>query len=141
MKFTLDERFKLNNILFPLEESMVNLRIIRDFRMLLAPSDAEKVQFEIAENKLPNGVKYPSWNEEKANGVFFEIPVGVSLSKVISERMKELDKQKKFNELWIPLYERFVEGKKTPEDIADEAAAAALKEVNKDVQSKSETPS
>ncbi len=133
MKFTLEDRFMLLNVL-PAEESIVNLRIIRDLQTALAPTDAEKTEFEIAEVKLSNGFKYPIWNEAKAKGVFSDVSVGANAFSLITERLRDLNKDKRLSVRHIGLYERFVEGKKTKADFEDEAANAKMNTANKDVE-------
>ncbi len=140
MKMNPFERIDLLNAL-PKEESSAALKILWGVQEVLSFSEAEHAEF-IKITPLPNGSKVEEVRFDKKD-VLTEVPFGEKATDIIVETLKSLNEKKKLYFRSTPqgkpfggtfeLHARFVEGKKTPEDLADEAAAAEMKAANKDV--------
>jgi hypothetical protein len=142
LKFNPAERINLLNVL-PKDASASTLKILRDLQLSLSFTEEEHKRFFII-SKLPNGQKYEDLNPDTI-GVLTDVPIGEKAKDIIVDALKEWDKkdqlkfkfsifreilEKNKQDTLLDLYERFVDGKKTPEDLADESAAVKMKEVN-----------
>lgn len=130
MKFNPAERINLLNVI-PKEGTASTLKIIRDLQTALGFTEEEHREF-IVEYKLPNGSKYEDLNKDKLT-VLKDVAVGEKARDVIVEALKTASEQKKLHISMLGLYERFVEGKKSAEDLKDEATGDAMKKANAEV--------
>ncbi len=130
MKFNPAERINLLNVI-PKEGTASTLKIIRDLQTALGFTEEEHREF-IVEYKLSNGSKYEDLNKDKLT-VLKDVAVGEKAHDIIVEALKTASEQKKLHISTLGLYERFVEGKKSAEDLKDEAEAAVMKKANADV--------
>jgi 23S rRNA maturation-related 3'-5' exoribonuclease YhaM len=103
MKLSIVERLWLSDMLGGVEGDVLYLRIVRDLRSKLALSEAEIKEWEV---RMPTPGHY-EWDGEKVREI--EVEVGEAATKVIADRLKTLDGQKKLREVHLPLYEKFVE--------------------------------
>jgi hypothetical protein len=130
LKFNPAERINLLNVI-PKEGTASTLKIIRDLQTALGFTEEEHREF-IVEYKLSNGSKYEDLNKDKLT-VLKDVAVGEKAHDIIVEALKTASEQKKLHISTLGLYERFVEGKKSAEDLKDEAEAAVMKKANADV--------
>jgi hypothetical protein len=130
LKFNPAERINLLNVI-PKEGTASTLKIIRDLQTALGFTEEEHREF-IVEYKLSNGSKYEDLNKDKLT-VLKDVAVGEKAHDIIVEALKTASEQKKLHISTLGLYERFVEGKKSAEDLNDEAEAAVMKKANADV--------
>jgi len=100
MKLNLMERITILQIL-PKEGSFATLKITRELQDKLGMSENEYKEFGIEE--LNGQIK---WNEKGKEER--EIEIGEKAMDIISEELKNLDKDKKLNPNQISLYEKFV---------------------------------
>jgi hypothetical protein len=131
MKLNPAERINLLNVI-PREGSAATLRIVRDLQTVLGLSEAEHKEFIIT-MPLPNGSKFETVNVDKL-GVLKDVAIGEKARDIIVEALKGLSEKKQLHISMLGLYERFVEGKKTKEDLEDEVATAKMKKANKDCE-------
>ena len=100
MKLNVFERLILLQVL-PKEGNFVTLKIMRDLRMALAPSQEEINEFEIKQEG-----EQVLWNtkgkEER------EIKIGEKATDIIIESLKKLNEEKKLTDQHFSLYEKFV---------------------------------
>jgi len=98
MELSVADRLALLNIL-PQEGDITTLKIVRKLREELSFSEEEHgiLQFQ-------NDGQMIRWNplEDK------DVEVGEKATDIISDALKELNKQKKISVDWVELYERFV---------------------------------
>jgi len=130
LKFNPAERINLLNVI-PKEGTASTLKIIRDLQTALGFTEEEHREF-IVEYKLSNGSKYEDLNKDKLT-VLKDVAVGEKAHDIIVEALKTASEQKKLHISTLGLYERFVEGVKSAEDLKDEAEAAVMKKANADV--------
>ena len=130
MKFNPAERINLLNAI-PKEGAATTLKIVRDLQTALGFTEAEHKEF-IIEMPLPNGSKFETVNADKL-GVLKEVAIGEKARDIIIEALKVSARKNSCIISMLGLYERFVEGKKSAEDMKDEAAAEAMKKANADV--------
>jgi hypothetical protein len=130
LKFNPAERINLLNVI-PKEGTASTLKIIRDLQTALGFTEEEHREF-IVEYKLSNGSKYEDLNKDKLT-VLKDVAVGEKAHDIIVEALKTASEQKKLHISTLGLYERVVEGKKSAEDLKDEAEAAVMKKANADV--------
>ena len=128
MKFNPAERINLLNVI-PKEGTASTLKIIRDLQTALGFTEHREF---IVEYKLSNGSKYEDLNKDKLT-VLKDVAVGEKAHDIIVEALKTASEQKKLHISTLGLYERFVEGKKSAEDLKDEAEAAVMKKANADI--------
>jgi len=102
MLLKVGDRLLLLNIL-PIIGSVDTLKIVRDLQAALSFSEEEHKAFDITRDG--NEIR---WNEKADIPV--EIPIGEIATKVIIDRLKEMDKRKQLKIEALHLYERFVEG-------------------------------
>ena len=107
-KLNLSERFSLLQIL-PAESNAVTLRSIMKLKEEIGVTDEESKEFEI--KPLPNGSI--SWNKKGAEEKEFE--VGEIVEEEIKKALKDLDSKKKLKEIYVSLYEKFIEPTKQKE--------------------------
>ena len=148
MKLNPAERVNLLTVV-PTEVSVSMFRILRDLQYSLSFTEEERKRFFI-ESKLPNGDKFEDLNPDPdVLSTLVDVPIGEEAKRVIVNALKDWDKKERlrrrvsiFREdlpkpnqrlTMLDLYERFVEDKKTAEDIEDEAKVIALKKANADV--------
>ncbi len=103
MKLNVKERFMIMSIL-PQENNFVTLKIIRDLKSKLGPTDKEFKEFEIKTDKKTGSTE---WNEKGKEGIEFE--VGEIETGLIVTALKALNKENKLREDHFTLYEKFVE--------------------------------
>jgi hypothetical protein len=104
MELSLADRLKLIQIL-PEQGNAATLRVVLDFQTALAPSDQELTEWEIRNEKLPDGRDVTAWNNEKAKAKEIEItPARLNL---IKDGLKKLDDSKSMALSMLPLYEKF----------------------------------
>jgi hypothetical protein len=65
--------------------------------------------------------------------VLKDVAVGEKAHDIIVEALKTASEQKKLHISTLGLYERFVEGVKSAEDLKDESEAAVMKKANADI--------
>jgi len=130
LKFNPAERINLLNVI-PKEGTATTLKIVRDLQTALGFTEAEHKEF-IIEMPLPNGSKFETVDADKL-GVLKDVAIGEKARDIIVEALKSLSEKKQLHISMLGLYERFVEGKKSAEDLKDEAAADAIKKANADV--------
>jgi hypothetical protein len=130
LKFNPAERINLLNVI-PKEGTASTLKIIRDLQTALGFTEEEHREF-IVEYKLSNGSKYEDLNKDKLT-VLKDVAVGEKAHDIIVEALKTASEQKKLHISTLGLYERFVEGVKSAEDLKDEAEAAVMKKANADI--------
>jgi hypothetical protein len=100
MKLSVAERIVLNNIL-PQESDYATLVACKDLREKVVLTQEEIVEYKV-EAQGGNIV----WDSEKAEEKEFEI---TDLEKkVVSDTLKELDKNKKLNQTTVTLYDKFI---------------------------------
>lgn len=95
------ERMALLSVL-PVEGNIVTLRIIRDLRMGLAPTEAEHKTLKISETV--NGTKW----DTRAGLVETEITVGEKATDIIIEALNKANDEKKLTEQHVSVYEKFI---------------------------------
>lgn len=102
MKLKVFERISLLGIL-PKEGDFATLKIIRQLREDLSFSEEEHKSLNI--QMVGEGI---SWDQEKDKGK--DIKIGDKAKEIISDALKQLDKQKKLPMQCLSLYEIFVGG-------------------------------
>jgi len=110
MKLNIAERITILSIL-PVEGSIVALRILNELRNALGFTEQEIKKFGIKNTVSPEGGALITWNPAMTNEEK-EVEIGEVARGIIVSRLKELDAQQKLHVTMLPLYERFVEGKK-----------------------------
>lgn len=105
---TVRERIVLLSLL-PSEASFVMLKVIRRVREALSFSLDEI--HHLAIEQLPDG--RISWNAEKAKEWVKEMEISTNVVDLISQKLIALDREQKLQEEHVPIYERFVLGKKS----------------------------
>ena len=104
MKLNVLERVLSLGIL-PKESNFVTLRIVSDLQKELSLTEKEIKDFEI--EQVPNaGYK---WNEKGKEEK--EIKIGEKAADIIKETLLKLNEDKKLNQQFITLYDKFVETK------------------------------
>lgn len=103
MSLTVKERAVLFNAL-PAQGDFLTMKTVRDLREAVNFSDEEQtaLKFHLADGQM-------RWDPEAAKGHLKDIEIGPRAHVVISDRLRELDKQKKLTADQVPLYERFVQ--------------------------------
>jgi hypothetical protein len=104
VKLDMANRFKLLGIL-PKEGDYLTLKILRELRESLIPSEEEKKQIGLVE--LPNGLVQWDLQKEKAVGSK-TINIGEILEGLVIKTLKDLDSRKKLADIQMELYEIFL---------------------------------
>jgi len=101
MKLGIGERLALQSIL-PGEGDILTIRIVHDLRMALGLSE-EEIKACGVHSEEGNRV---GWEKELEK----EIDVGPQATALIVTTLQDLNKQKKLNEGYLPIYEKFIGG-------------------------------
>lgn len=108
MLLKVGDRLLLLNVL-PNVGSFETLKIVRDLQAALSFSEEEHKALDITSQ---DGMV--QWRQESDHPV--DIPIGEIATKVIIERLKEMDKRKQLKIEALQLYERFVLGEGKEEE-------------------------
>jgi hypothetical protein len=100
MKFDVKERVILLQLM-PKEADYITYKIVENLKHEFGFSDKEIEEYEIKPNQ-----GQIVWNPEKVE--LKEIEIGKTAEKIITDALKNLDKEKKITGDTISLYERFV---------------------------------
>ncbi len=130
MKLSPVDRINLLNSL-PQKGNPTTLRIRRDLEAALSFTEEEHKLF-IIDIKLRTGEIFEKFNPDTIN-TLKDVFIGEKARDLIIDELAKLGKEAELPRSMLDIYERFVEGQKTLEDLADEAAAAKMKEASKDV--------
>lgn len=103
MKLNLFERFKLLEIL-PQQGNFVTLKIVRQLREDLSPSEGEYKEYEI---KLLDEGRKVKWNPEKAQKEK-DIAMGDVAKEVIVTALKTLNDKNELKGEYFTVYEKFI---------------------------------
>lgn len=121
MLFTIEERIQLYESVLPREADMITMRIIREFRKELEFSDQELKDLGLRaippgaadpmDDSFVNGTQFMQyrWLPE-ANDHVKDIEVGEVTRKVVQKSFEKFDKEGKFTEALLSLYDKFVPG-------------------------------
>lgn len=107
MKINVMDRLMLLTVL-PKEGSFASLKLLRVAREALSFSDDELKILNLREEVDTGGVKRLIWNEGVEDK---EINLGKTVTDMVVEQLKTLDKQNRLTESHIPIYEKFIERK------------------------------
>lgn len=110
MKLNIPERLALLSVM-PQEGSIITLRIIRELQSELSFTENEIKLYGINNRMLPNGDATITW-DTKMTDEAKEVKIGNAAKGIILAQLKSLDSQGKLHISMIPIYEKFVEGKK-----------------------------
>jgi len=100
-KLTLAERFGILGVL-PDKGNFVTMRTLRDLREVLMPSDAE-----VSKYKIKQVGQQIQWNQ-KFRDITKEFDLGKTATRIIEDRLEELDKNKELTPNLISVFEKFV---------------------------------
>lgn len=103
MNLTILERILILQALPP-HGNVITLRIVRDLKGALAPSEEEIKKFNI---RMEGDMTY--WDDDKYEA---DIPIGEKATDVIVEALKKMNSENKLTEQHLQLYEKYVETKK-----------------------------
>jgi len=101
MKLTLFERLLLLRVIAGVEGDITTLRIVRDLKSTLAPSEDEHKEFEISKNDN-GGIK---WNKKGA--VESPIDIGDKAREICRDELTKLNEAKKLKGDHLSLCEKF----------------------------------
>jgi len=104
MKLTVLERIVSLNLL-PKEGSYVNLKLVRKAREALSFDDIENKRLAFVQDG-----DQIRWNEMEARQINKDIELGDTVTNIVIEALKKLDKDGKLRDEHYTLYEKFVEG-------------------------------
>lgn len=101
MLLTVKERILLLQVL-PKEGDFLTQKIVRDMRSKIGLSEEDWKTYGI--HTTPDG--RVEWDATKDKGV--EIPFGDKATEIVRDGLKDLDKQKKVTDDFIPLFDKFL---------------------------------
>jgi hypothetical protein len=107
MKLTIADRVMLLNVM-PQEGSILTLRVIRELQTELSFSDKELEELKIVNNPATGVISWPVENNDVTKEVLFS----ATRWNIIKTELEKRNNQNKLALNLIPLYERFVEGKR-----------------------------
>lgn len=110
LKLNIAERVALLNVL-PLRGSVITLRILQELRTSLAFTEEEMAKWRISNKRTPDGGVFITWDEDFANETK-DIKVGKVAAGIIKQELVKRSQQGTLHMSELPIYERFVEGKK-----------------------------
>lgn len=110
MKLNVAERLQAQTYL-PIEADFATVKIIRDLEKELEMSNEENKEIEMNVS-VKNGQARANWNPEKAKKVIKDVKMGEIATKIVVDKLEELNKEKRLTKADISLYEKFVENKK-----------------------------
>ncbi len=102
MRLKLKERFKAM-VLLPEQGDFVTLKIVRELREALSPSEEEITNLEVVQD---NKTSHVTWNSTK-DGAGVDIPIGPKAFEIVWGILEKLDKDKKLSADQFDLYEIF----------------------------------
>jgi hypothetical protein len=106
MELNMGERFSILQIL-PEQGNFVTLKVLDELRMALAPSSDETTEYEII-TETTGEQSVTKWNQKGIAPK--EIEISTAAKKIISDKLKEIDKAEKLTKNLYSSYEKFVEG-------------------------------
>jgi hypothetical protein len=101
MLLTVKERILLLQVL-PKEGDFLTQKIVRDLRSKAGLSEEDWKTYNI--RTMPDG--RVEWDATKDKGT--EIPVGDKAKEIICDALKDLDKQKKVTDDFMPMFDKFL---------------------------------
>jgi len=110
MKLNVADRLQAKSYL-PTEADFATVKIIRDLEESLALSEEESKEIEM-KISVQDGQIRANWNAEKAKKVIKDIKMGEIATKIVVDKLEELNKEEKLTQADISLYEKFIENKK-----------------------------
>lgn len=110
MKLNVAERLQAKSYL-PTEADFATVKIIRGLEEDLALSEEESKKIEMKVS-VQDGQVRANWNPDKAEKVIKDVKMGEIATKIVVDKLEELNKTKKLTKADISLYEKFVENKK-----------------------------
>lgn len=108
MILSISERLYLLSIL-PQEGSLITIKIVRKLRESLSFSEEEHKLFNIKMDMNSDGSANVTWdNEAESKHEPIDIVITEKAKEFIIETFKELDKNNKFSEVLLDIYDKFV---------------------------------
>lgn len=107
MKLTIGERIRVGELL-PKESDFTTLKILRELELRLSFSEEEIKKYKIVTNYATMNT---FWDPLEASREF-EIKMGEIVTKIITDKLVLLEKEKKLTRADYTLYKKFVENKK-----------------------------
>ena len=113
MKLTIFERLSIQDLL-PNKENFVTLRILRELREKLSPSEAEVKKYELKIIPTSPTTSQITWNNEKYDlrKIETEVEIGETAYNIVTEILKKKNEEKELTMGLFSIYEKFVEGQK-----------------------------
>ena len=102
MKLSFLDRMMLGSLL-PATGSFVTIRILRELKEALAPTEEEIKGLNIGNNTETGQV---TWNPEKDQGK--EITIGEAATELIKNKLKDMDTKEELTENHFGIYEKFM---------------------------------
>ena len=102
MKLSFLDRMMLGSLL-PATGSFVTIRILRELKEALAPTEEEIKELNIGNNTETGQV---TWNSEKDQGK--EITIGEAATELIKNKLKDMDTKEELTENHFGIYEKFM---------------------------------
>jgi len=104
MKLTMTERYAIQNLL-PVKEDFLTLKIIRDLKERLSPSEKELKDYGI--KQIGNQLVYDNKKIDLKTAEF-EIEIGEILINIIRTILKDKNKNKQLHDTEYTIYEKLV---------------------------------
>lgn len=110
MKLNVAERLQVRTYL-PKESDFATVKIIRELDNNLILSADESKQID-AKTEIKDGKSWTGWNPKKAEKLVKDVKMGEIVTKIVVDKLEDLNKTKKLTIADIALYEKFIENKK-----------------------------